>query len=113
MSGKITKQELHQSVNDELNKIGNLSSLNTTASSLVEAINNIKGYSLKGSSSFNSTIGTIINHSIGHMNYYVLVTPTQNPNGYLGEVWVEKAMNSFVVKCSGTATTSFDYIVFE
>lgn len=95
-------------------KIGSLNSLNKPAENIVEALNNIKGYTLKGTANFNSTLGTVISHSIGHLNYIVLPpTPTQNPNGYLGEVWVEKAMNSFVVKCSGTATTAFNYIVFE
>lgn len=66
---------------------------------------------LKGSSTFNSTTGRVIPHSIGHTNYIVRTTPTQNPNGYLGEVWVEKSATSFKVCCSGTATTNFDYVV--
>lgn len=72
----------------------------------------IAGYKMAGSANFNSTTGTTINHSIGNTNYRVLVTPIGNPNGFLGEFWVEKANNSFTVKCSGTATTAFDYVIF-
>lgn len=78
-----------------------------------DIIINLKGYELQGSANFNSTTGIVISHSIGNTAYNVQITASQNPNGYLGEVWVEKANNSFVVKCSGTATTSFNYIVFS
>ncbi|MED1948995.1 hypothetical protein [Brevibacillus centrosporus] len=63
----------------------------------------------KGSANFNSTVGTIIAHDYGSLEYVVRISPTQNPNGFLGEVWVEKALNSFKVLCSGSATTSFDF----
>jgi hypothetical protein len=66
---------------------------------------------LKGSSAFNSTTGVIINHTIGHTNYYPTITPKTNPDGFLGEVWVEKAANSFKVFCSGSSTVAFDYVV--
>lgn len=66
---------------------------------------------MDGSSTFNGTMGRIISHSIGHTGYRVIVVPTANVNGYLGEVWVEKASNSFKVCCSGTAATTFDYVV--
>lgn len=49
----------------------------------------VKGYSLAGKSNFNSTTGVVINHTLGHTNYIVLPIPSANPNGYLGEVWVE------------------------
>lgn len=73
---------------------------------------NAKTPILKGLANFNSTTGAIIPHSIGHANYYVQVTPSQNPNGYLGEVWVEYSSTSFKVCCSGTAVTSFKYVVY-
>ena len=66
---------------------------------------------LAGTANFNGAIGTVIPHTKGDTNYYVEVTPVVNPAGYLGEVWVEQAANSFSVKCSGTATTSFKYVV--
>lgn len=66
---------------------------------------------LKGSAAFNSTTGTIINHTIGNTNYYPIITPKANPDGFLGEVWVEKSANSFKVLCSGSSTVAFDYVV--
>lgn len=105
-----------QSVTDVSNEIGILSNLATTdKSSVVNAINELKingSYKLKGSSTFNSTTGVVISHSIGNTTYTVLLSPTANPNGFLGEVWIEKAANSFKVCCSGTATSTFDYVVF-
>ena len=67
---------------------------------------------LAGNANFNGVIGTVVAHTKGDTNYYVEVTPVANPAGYLGEVWVEQGANSFSVKCSGTATTSFKYVVF-
>lgn len=67
---------------------------------------------LEGSDNFNSIIGTSINHSIGHTDYRVCVTPTENPNGFLGEIWVEKSINNIMVMCSGSTSIKFDYIIF-
>ena len=66
---------------------------------------------LAGTANFNGAIGTVIPHTKGDIDYFVEVTPVANPAGYLGEVWVEQAANSFSVKCSGTATTLFKYVV--
>jgi hypothetical protein len=82
----------------------------TKIAELETTIANKSDIHLTGSANFTSTTGTTIPHAIGHTNYRVSITPTQNPNGYLGEVWVIKATNSFTVFCSGSATTSFDYI---
>jgi len=64
---------------------------------------------LTGNANFNGATGTTITHSVGHTNYDVGVIPTQNPGGYLGEVFVSKSANSFVVYNSGTATTAFQW----
>ncbi len=66
---------------------------------------------LRGSANFNSTTGVTISHSVGNTNFTVSIQPSQNPNGYLGEVWVEKSTTNFKVCCSGTATTTFDYVL--
>jgi hypothetical protein len=96
---------------EDLGKLTNL--LTKEKSNLVNAINEIKQQIMRGASTFNGNTGTVINHSIGHLNYSVSVTPTGNPNGYLGEVWVEKSINSFKVYCSGTAKTSFDFTLIS
>lgn len=62
-----------------------------------------------GSDNFGSEAGTTITHNIGHTNYRVRITPTADPGGYLGEVWVVKAANTFVVYNSGKWTGGFDW----
>lgn len=45
-------------------------------------------------------------------NYHVSVTPTANPGGNLGEVWVvNNSVTQFTVYNSGSATTSFSWAV--
>lgn len=67
---------------------------------------------LEGTANFNGVTGVVISHDIGHTNYHVPnPIPLENPNGYLGEVWVEKSMYSFKVCCSGSALTLFEYEV--
>lgn len=67
-----------------------------------------------GSSAFNSTAGVTITHNLGYTTYQVYVTPTSNPSGYLGEVYVTKNANNMVVYCSGSTTTAtFDYVIFK
>lgn len=77
----------------------------------IQALENSKVTVTRGASTFNGTVGTIITHTIGTTNYDVVVTPTANPNGYLGEVWVVKANNNFKVCNSGTAVTAFSYMI--
>lgn len=92
MNGKITRQELSESLWTEIK-----------SSSVI----------LKGTANFAGTTGTVIPHNIGHTNYFVLIQPSQNAAGYLGEVWVEYAATSFKVCNTGSATTEFRYVVFK
>ncbi|MTI82755.1 MAG: hypothetical protein FH756_02415 [Firmicutes bacterium] len=64
---------------------------------------------LSGSDNFAGPSGTTVTHNIGHTDYMVRITPTDNPGGYLGDVWVVKAANTFVVYNSGKWTGAFDY----
>ena len=68
---------------------------------------------IRGSSTFNGVSGRVImlSSSRANTNYSVAVTPTAQPNGNLGEVWVIKATDRFTVYNSGSATTAFDYIM--
>ena len=68
---------------------------------------------VRGSSTFNGVSGRVIMLSTtrANTNYSVAVTPTAQPNGNLGEVWVIKATDRFTVYNSGSATTAFDYIM--
>lgn len=66
-----------------------------------------------GSANFAGPAGVTITHNLGHTNYKVMITPTADPGGFLGEVWVVKAANTIVVYNSGSATTSFDWQIAE
>lgn len=66
---------------------------------------------LAGAAQFNGTEGVIINHNKGDLNYYVLVLPSQDTQGYLGEVWVEKGEETLTIFNSGSSTATFDYTI--
>jgi len=54
--------------------------------------------------------GTIIRHEFGNTSFAVAITPTVNPNGGLGEVWVKKTNTLVIVYCSGAGKNiEFDY----
>ncbi|MFA5387216.1 MAG: hypothetical protein WC322_02360 [Candidatus Paceibacterota bacterium] len=63
------------------------------------------------SENFAGTTGTTITHNYGHQNYHVTITPTEDPAGYLGEVYIVKADNTAVVYNTGSATGTFDYLI--
>jgi len=65
---------------------------------------------LVGTGIFNGTDGTIIRHEFGNTSFGVSITPTVNPNGGLGEVWVKKTNTLVIVYCSGAGKNiEFDY----
>ena len=71
-----------------------------------------------GKNSFNSTQGRTIEvptaYQTAGADYKVLISPSSNPNGMIGEVWITKRETSFTVYCSGeTRTTNFDYVIFK
>jgi len=68
---------------------------------------------LAGSATFAGPAGRTITHDLGHTDYNVTVTPTDDPLGFLGEVWVIKSANAVVVYNSGSATTSFEWRIVE
>lgn len=91
-----------------------ITELKSKTSTFNTDIINLKTKSIKksGSSTFNSTEGIVITHNLNTSNYNVTITPTSNPNGQLGEVWVVKDLNNMTVFCSGTTkVTTFDYII--
>ena len=57
--------------------------------------------------------GTVINlpQSLHNRSYFVLVTPSSDSQGHIGEFWVERGANSFAVKVSGTSSASFDWVI--
>ena len=66
----------------------------------------------KGASSFAGNDGVLISHNLDLVNYTPLIIPTANPEGQLGAVYVtDIAPNSFRVRNTGTATTSFMWVI--
>jgi hypothetical protein len=55
--------------------------------------------------------GRTITHNFGHTNYQMMLNPTADPAGFLGEVWFSKAANTVVIYNSGSAVGAFDYTI--
>jgi hypothetical protein len=52
--------------------------------------------------------GIIITHGLGVQPSFVMITPTENPNGYLGEVWVtDRTTTKFTAHRSGSYQGGF------
>ena len=72
------------------------------------------GIAFRGKGTFNSTVGTTISLPITLPDtdcYTVNIMPIEN-SGFIGEIWVEKANNSFTVYCTGSENSSqFEYTV--
>ncbi len=62
-------------------------------------------------STFNGQDGRTITHNFGHTNYQVIVNPTADPQGFLGEIWFSKSANTVVVYNSGSAVGAFGYVI--
>ena len=54
-----------------------------------------------GDFNFSSTAGATIPHNIGNTDYSVYITPSVTTGGDLGDVYVDRAKNSFTVYNSG------------
>ena len=96
-----------------------ISKINTQITNIKEDITQIndtieRTMPIYGSGTFNSTKGYVIYHYLNTLNYNVNITPTSNPNGKLGEIWVEKTKRDCKVYCSGSTTlTTFDYLITQ
>lgn len=66
-----------------------------------------------GSSTFNGITGRAITITeMANTSYFVSITPSANPAGNLGEVWViNDSTTQFTVYCSGSAATAFKWQV--
>lgn len=66
----------------------------------------------EGSSNFAGSGGVTITHNLNLANYTPSITPTADGAGATGEFWVtDVAVNSFVVRNSGSGVTAFTWIV--
>lgn len=65
-----------------------------------------------GTSNFAGSGGVTITHSLNLSDYTPTILSTGDAAGALGEVWVtDIAVNSFVVRNSGSGVTGFTWIV--
>lgn len=84
---------------------------------LIDTLNDLfdayRDGSLSGATVVSSTFAgytgvTRIDHTFEEGQYSAIVSPTENPNGRLGEVWVEKKHRHVLVYNSGSFTGAFD-----
>ncbi|ALA68843.1 hypothetical protein GT50_00605 [Geobacillus stearothermophilus 10] len=81
--------------------------------SLLANLQSIRLALQSGSANFGGPAGTTITHNLGTTNFRVSITPTANPDGYLGEIWVVKSSNTMTVFNSGDFRGAFDYQIFK
>lgn len=69
----------------------------------------------KGSSNFAGEGGVTITHNLNAANYAAtIIQADADPIGSVGEIWVtDVATNSFVVRNSGSAITSFTWVIHK
>lgn len=81
------------------------------AAHLAETVQNgVHGINeVQGETTFASTSGRTVSHSLGHTNYIVNVVPIQDTGGDLGDVFISKASNAFTIYNTGGFTGSFRY----
>jgi len=89
--------------------------LTTSANDVHGSRTFVNGKIHTGTGTFNSTSGRTISIGVtlANTNYRVIVTPTADTQGYLGEIWVTtKTTSNFVVYNTGSNNTaSFDWIL--
>jgi hypothetical protein len=68
-----------------------------------------------GTDNFAGTSGATVNlpASWGAAYYTVLILPIADPDGYLGEVWVQRGAASYVIYNSGSAVGAFKAIAVK
>jgi hypothetical protein len=66
----------------------------------------------EGSSGFAGSGGVTITHNLNVSDYDVSIKSSADGAGAIGEIWVtDLAVNSFVVRNSGSGVTAFTWIV--
>ena len=65
----------------------------------------------EGASAFAGSGGVTITHNLNLSDYDVSIKPSADGSGAIGEIWVTAvAVNSFVVRNSGSGVTAFTWI---
>ena len=81
----------------------------STFANLDARLDALETQTLQEESTFNSTSGRTISHSLGHTNYIVNVVSLADTGGDLGDVYISKAANAFTIYNTGGFTGAFRY----
>lgn len=93
-------------------KTANLTELWTKGTLIDDSMIGLNEIHAEGTSNFAGPGGVTITHSLNLANYTPSITPTADPAGALGEVWItDVAVNSFVVRNSGITVTAFTWVI--
>lgn len=66
-----------------------------------------------GTSSFAGPGGVTVTHNLNLANYRPCIIPIADGDGAIGEIWItDIAVNSFVLRNSGSAVTTFSWTIF-
>ncbi len=91
----------------------NLASEVTTArgtyANLDARLDALETQTLQGESTFASTSGKTVTHSLGHTNYIVNIIALADTGGDLGDLYITKAANAFTVYNTGGFIGAFRY----
>lgn len=118
---KISQLEL-----DDVNAANKLPKLDANAFLILsQVVGNVPGLDASGnvvasgsghigSSNFAGPGGVTVTHNLNLANYLPYIIATADGNGAIGEVWItDVAVNTFVLRNSGSAVTTFSWVIFE
>lgn len=118
---KISQLEL-----DDVNAANKLAKLDENAFLLLsQVVGNVPGLDASGNvvasgsghigtSSFAGPGGVTVTHNLNLANYRPYIIPIADGGGAIGEIWItDIAVNSFVLRNSGSAVTTFSWIIYE
>ena len=93
-------------------KAADLAELWTKGTLIDDSMIGLNEIHAEGSSNFAGPGGVTITHSLNLANYTPTIIPTADGAGAIGEWWItDKAVNSFVVRNSGSGVTAFTWII--
>lgn len=93
-------------------KAANLAELWTKGTLIDDSMIGLNEIHAEGSSSFAGPGGVTVTHSLNLANYTPTIIPTADGAGAIGEWWItDKAVNSFVIRNSGSAVTAFTWVI--
>lgn len=93
-------------------KAADLTELWTKGTLIDDSMIGLNEIHAEGSSNFAGPGGVTVTHSLNLANYTPTIIPTTDGAGAIGEWWVtDKAVDSFVVRNSGSGVTAFTWII--